>query len=258
MGRGRSRGPLGTSRGTLVALLSPLAPLTAVVLCAVSASAAALHLHAGVLRAGPWAWVGDAALGLDVCGALALLGVPAAIRREQGTRSGMADVDVMPGSAFEERLAGLFVELGYAVTRTRASGDFGADLLLERDGERVVVQAKRYDGAVGIDAVQQVIGATRYYDAARAVVVTNSTCTSAAVALAGAHGVELVERESLAGLLAARPLAGARSSPVLLLAYELAGGLALVLFVAGAILRTARWGLRAALRLLAWLLRAAR
>lgn len=235
-----------------------LAPLAVVVLPAASASVAVLHLHAAVLRDGPWAWLGEAAVALDVCGALALLGVPAAVRRERVTRSGIGDVDAMSGRDFEARLAALFAALGYAVTRTRATGDFGADLLLERDGERVSVQAKRYDGVVGIEAVQQVIGSTRYYDATQALVVTNSTCTPAAAALAAAHGVELMEREVLVGLLAAHPLAADRSPVVLLLGREVAGGAALVLFAAGMVLRIAWWTLRAALRLAAALWRTGR
>ncbi len=214
----------------------------------VAASVCALHLHAAVLGDGKWAWLGDAAAATDACGALALLGVPSAVRREQAARAGIDDVDLMAGREFEERLAVLFSDLGYAVTRTVATGDFGADLLLESAGVRMVVQAKRYDGSVGIEAVQQVVGATRYYGAPRALVVTNSTCTPAAVALASAHGVELVERATLVGLLAAHPVASARSSPVRLLVVEVVGGAALVVFVSGAVLRTAWRIVRVALR----------
>jgi HJR/Mrr/RecB family endonuclease len=237
-------------------VVTVVAPLVVVAALAASASAAALHVKAALFDVGPWAWLGDAALVLDVCGGVALLGVPAAVRREQAARSGIGDVDAMSGREFEERLALLFADLGYAVVRTRASGDYGADLLLERAGERVVVQAKRYDASVGIEAVQQVIGATRYYDAAQALVVTNSTCTKPAAALANAHGVELVEREALVGLLAAHPRAVDRSPAVLLLAREFGSGVALALFAAGAVLRVAWWTSRAALRLSAALWRA--
>jgi HJR/Mrr/RecB family endonuclease len=226
-----------------------LVPLAVVAGVAASASVGALHVHAAVLRGGAWAWLGDAAVVLDVCGALALLGVPAAVRRERVSRSGIGDVDVMSGGEFEERLAVLFADLGYAVTRTGASGDFGADLLLEFDGEPTVVQAKRYDGSVGIEAVQQVIGATRYYDASDALVVTNSTCTPAAVSLASVHGVELIEREALVGLLAAHPLPTARSPALGVLVREIAGGAALLFFAAGMVLRMVWWMVQATLRL---------
>jgi restriction system protein len=242
------------ARGTVVAAL---APLLAVGIVAASASVAALGVHAAVFD-GPWAWLGDAALALDVCGAAALLGLPAAVRRERAARSGIVGIDSMSGREFEERVGLLFEDLGYEVIRTRSTGDFGADLLLERRDERVVVQAKRYGGKVGIEAVQQVIGATRYYDAAQALVVTNSTCTPAASALAAAHDVELVERERLVGLLAAYPLAEGRSCAVLLLAREVGGGIVLAVFAAGAAVRVAWWASRSALRLFAALWRAVR
>jgi restriction system protein len=212
----------------------------------VAASVGAARAHTG-LGGGPWAWLGDAAVALDVCAALALCGVPAALRRQRLVRSGIADVDVMSGGEFEARLATLFTSLGYDVTRTGARGDFGADLVLDGE-ERLVVQAKRYDGTVGIEAVQQAIGATRYYDARRALVVTNSTCTPAAAELAAAHGVDLVERDALIGLLGAHPLARCRPASWSLLGHEVAGGAALAVVAAGCVLKLAWWMLRIGLR----------
>ena len=235
-----------------------LVPFVAALLLGVPASAVAVRLHAAVLRDGPWAWFGNGAAALDVGCALALLGVPAAVRRDRLARSGIADVDVMSGLEFEVRLAALFADLGYTVTRTRATGDFGADLLLERDGERTVVQAKRYGGAVGIGAVQQVIGAASYYDAAGALVATNSTYTSAATALADAHGVGLVDREALVGLFAARPRASDETPVVGLFASEMWAGTTLVLFAAVTVLRAAWWTLGAVCRASAALWRAIR
>lgn len=77
-------------------------------------------------------------------------------REERLRRSGIADIDKMDGRQFELYLGILFKHLGYAVKVTRAAGDFGADLVLEKDGKRIVVQAKRYSKNVGIEAVQQV------------------------------------------------------------------------------------------------------
>jgi restriction system protein len=227
--------------------ISALAPVVVVLSFGAAATLGAAQVHAG-LGGGPWAWLGDAAVALDVCAALALCGVPAALRRQRLVRSGIAQVDVMAGDEFEVRLVALFASLGYDVTRTGARGDFGADLVLDDGDERLVVQAKRYDGTVGIEAVQQAIGATRYYDAQRALVVTNSTCTPAARELAAANGVDLVERHALVGLLAAHPLARCRPASWSLLAHEVAGGFALAAFAAGCVLKLAWWVLRAGLR----------
>lgn len=241
-----------------VAALVALGPLAVLLFVAVVSSIAAGHVGAAPFRGGPWGWLGDAALALDACAALALSGVPAALRGERRRRSGIADVDGMSGSEFEARLAALFADIGYAVVRTGASGDFGADLVLEGVDGRTVVQAKRYDGAVGIDAVQQVIGATRYYDATRALAVTNSTFTSAATELAAAHDVELLDRAVLVGLLAASPLDADHSPPLSLLAREVAGGAVLALFAAGGLFRLVWWVLRAVVRVPLSLTRARR
>ncbi|TBX57954.1 restriction endonuclease [Bacillus mycoides] len=54
---------------------------------------------------------------------------------------------------------------------TKGSGDFGADLILKNNSEKIIVQAKRYKNKVGIQSAQEVIGAKRYYDAANDVLL---------------------------------------------------------------------------------------
>ena len=228
--------------------IAVLGPWLALVVVALACSVAAARVGAPFLHGGPWAWLGDAELVADALAALACLGVPAAIRRELVRRSGIDDVDAMSGAEFEARLAILFADLGYGVTATGARGDFGADLVLDGSGGRLVVQAKRYVGTVGIEAVQQVIGATRYYEAGRAIVVSKSTCTPAAAELATAHEVELVEREALVGLLAAHPVGEVRSGALSLLGREVAGGVTLLCFAVGRLLGVARWSMRLVLR----------
>ena len=88
------------------------------------------------------------------------------------------------------------------MSKTRTTGDFGADLVLESAGVRTVVQAKRYDSPVGIEAVQEVIGAKAHYGASDAWVVTNSSFTPAAETLAAENGVQLFARDGLVDCLA--------------------------------------------------------
>jgi restriction system protein len=106
-------------------------------------------------------------------------------------------IDAMSGDQFEEFLCSLFAHEGYRVRRVGTSHDFGADLLLESRHGRIAVQAKRYDGAVGIGAVQEVLGAVQYYQAERGIVVTNSTFTASARKLASRSDVELWDRGRL-------------------------------------------------------------
>ena len=92
----------------------------------------------------------------------------------------MKNIDKLNGRAFERYLTVQFRHLGYHVTLTSYSHDYGADLVLRKWGKKIVVQAKRYERNVGIAAVQEVVGSIAYYKADRAMVVTNSNFTKSA------------------------------------------------------------------------------
>ena len=107
----------------------------------------------------------------------------------------------MTGGEFEQRLAALFRQLGYETQPTKASGDFGADLILTGNGERVVVQAKRWKDTVGVKGVQEAHAAISYYKARRAMVVTTGGFTRQAAELAKRTKVELWNRTRLVDAL---------------------------------------------------------
>ncbi|WP_269049428.1 restriction endonuclease [Sporosarcina sp. G11-34] len=117
--------------------------------------------------------------------------------KERMRQSGIADVDQMTGRQFEEYVGTLFEGNGYRVTYTPATGDFGADLILKKGREVVVVQAKRYKNSVGVAAVQEVIPAMKMYHANAAWVVSNSYYTKAAVTLAKSNHVKMIDRNEL-------------------------------------------------------------
>lgn len=76
-------------------------------------------------------------------------------RKERLKRSGIAEIDTMDGFLFEKYLGHLFRSQGYDVIVTKPSGDFGADLVIKKNGQKIVVQAKRYSSNVGIKAVRR-------------------------------------------------------------------------------------------------------
>ncbi|MGM0711827.1 restriction endonuclease [Brevibacillus parabrevis] len=119
------------------------------------------------------------------------------VAQERLRRSGIADIDKMDGRQFEHYLGLLFKSQGYRTTVTRAAGDYGADLILEKNGQKVVVQAKRYSKNVGIEAVQQIVGSLAHYGANTAWVVTNRDFTDAAYKLAASNAVKLINRQAL-------------------------------------------------------------
>lgn len=128
---------------------------------------------------------------------IAILTIRKQQRAERLRKSGIADIDKMDGRQFEHYLGHLFRSQGYAVKVTRAAGDYGADLVLQKGGEKIVVQAKRYSKSVGIDAVQQVHSSKSYYGAQKAWVLSNREYTEAARNLAKTNGVRLIGRDEL-------------------------------------------------------------
>lgn len=107
------------------------------------------------------------------------------------------DIDEMTGIEFEQFLYFKFRKQGYKVKTTPVSGDYGADLVVKKRREIMVIQAKRYQRDVGIAAVQEVIGSIAYYNASKGMVITNSFFTPNAINLARANDVILWNRKEL-------------------------------------------------------------
>lgn len=111
--------------------------------------------------------------------------------------SDISDIDIMEGYEFENYLKTLFFYEGYNSEVTSKAKDFGADLILEKDGKKIVVQAKRYNKTVGTKSVQEIIGGAKHYGAEEAMVVTNSHFTSSAETIAKENNIRLVDRDEL-------------------------------------------------------------
>lgn len=140
-------------------------------------------------------WPYSLILALFVVGKLAYL----ALKLYRLSKAGMFEIDKMEGSTFEIYLSTLFQRLGYRVNRVGSShGDYGADLVVEKDGIKTVVQAKRYTGVVGINSVREASGAVNFYHCNNSMVVTNSYFTKQAINLANANNVVLWDRYQLA------------------------------------------------------------
>ena len=110
-------------------------------------------------------------------------------------------VDIMDGITFEQFLKRLFIYKGYQVQETARTGDYGADLVLKRDGEVTVVQAKRYNANVGARAIQEIYSARHHYHADKMKVVSNAHFTRQAEIMAEEQDIELIDREELISLM---------------------------------------------------------
>lgn len=111
--------------------------------------------------------------------------------------SGIDKVDDMSGIIFEEFLLEHFKHLNYTGYLTSRAENYGADLVLQKDGIKVVVQAKRWKNNIGLEAIQQVIVAIKHFNANKGIVVTNSSFAKSAQELAYSKGIELWDRTKL-------------------------------------------------------------
>ncbi len=91
--------------------------------------------------------------------------------------------------------------LGFSVTKTKASGDQGVDLILERQDQRIAVQAKGYKKPVGNKAVQEVLGGMIYYKCKVCMVVANNIFTPNARDLAEHTGCRLIDVTQIPDLI---------------------------------------------------------
>lgn len=88
----------------------------------------------------------------------------------------------MDGHEFEYYCADLLERRGFIdVEVTRGSGDYGIDILAEKDGVTYAIQCKRYTAPVGVKAVQEAYAGRDYYDRMVGAVMTNQYFTAPAV-----------------------------------------------------------------------------
>jgi restriction system protein len=115
----------------------------------------------------------------------------------QLSKAGIYEVDKMSGTDFEMFLVSLFSKLGYKAQHTGKTGDLGSDLVIEMGGVKIAVQAKRYTGNVGPDAVREVNTVMRPRNCTLGMVVTNRYYTNEAKYLAKQNNIALWDRNDL-------------------------------------------------------------
>ena len=104
-------------------------------------------------------------------------------------------MDEMEGHDFEYYCADILKARGFMeVEVTKGSGDFGADILAEKDGVTYAIQCKCYDKPIGVKAIQEVYAGRDYYDRMVGVVMTNQYFTQPAVELAQKLNIMLWDR----------------------------------------------------------------
>ena len=93
-----------------------------------------------------------------------------------------AVLEEMEGHEFEYFCAELLERRGFEeVEVTRGSGDYGIDILAEKEGVTYAIQCKRYTAPVGVKAIQEAYAGRDYYDRMVGAVMTNQYFTTPAV-----------------------------------------------------------------------------
>ena len=118
-------------------------------------------------------------------------------KRQRYLNMDFDEIDNLTGIEFEELLSTYYKSLGYTVEDTPKVSDYGADLILTKNGKRYVLQAKRYKEKVGVKAVQEVVASKAHYNATGAIVATNNFYTQNAWNLAKENHVFLIDRAKL-------------------------------------------------------------
>ena len=114
----------------------------------------------------------------------------------------LGDLLVLSASEFEQRVADLFVLVGYSnVQTTGGSGDLMTDIICTSPhGEKVVVQCKRYvrDHNVSSPEIQKFAGMVYvYHKADKGIFITTSLFTGPAIELGKTLHIELIDGKML-------------------------------------------------------------
>jgi restriction system protein len=104
---------------------------------------------------------------------------------------------------FEKFIADLFRRMGYQADLTPYSRDYGADIVLEKDNRRLIVQIKKYspDHLVEYEEVKNTLGALPHFRADKAIFLATSDFTDEARALEKSCLIELWNRNMLEELI---------------------------------------------------------
>lgn len=107
----------------------------------------------------------------------------------------------MTGHDYERVVAAYLRNKGYSrVKVTKASGDYGVDVIAHKGKKKYAVQCKYYSSPVSLGAVQEAVAGKAMYGCNAAMVVTNNTFTRSAEELAKKNGVVLIPGVNSTGI----------------------------------------------------------
>lgn len=84
----------------------------------------------------------------------------------------------LSGIKFEEELSALYEKNGFDVYLTPTTGDDGVDIILRKDGKKIIVQCKAHKNPVGVEPARALYGALMHLKADNAILASRSGFTS--------------------------------------------------------------------------------
>ena len=125
-----------------------------------------------------------------------------AITRKYRRKYDIRSLDEIEGHDFEYYCAELLKKRGFEeVSVTKGSGDYGVDVLAEKDGVTYAIQCKAYTTPVGVKAVQEACAGREFYDRMVGAVLTNQYFTKPAVEAAKKLKILLWDRRYLDSMI---------------------------------------------------------
>ena len=124
-------------------------------------------------------------------------------RRRLDRQTGIKSIRELPWREFEDLLAEAYRRSGWRVTKTGSAGpDGGVDLIIERDGDRYLVQCKQWRNIkVGVRVVREMFGVMTAEGASGVVIVTSGMFTQDARTFAAKKPIDLVEGSQLVKMI---------------------------------------------------------
>ena len=124
------------------------------------------------------------------------------ITRKYRRKYDIQSLDEIEGHEFEYYCAELLKKRGFIdVSVTKGSGDYGIDILAEKDGVTYAIQCKAYTTPVGVKAVQEAYAGREFYDRMVGAVLTNQYFTKPAVEAAKKLKILLWDRGYLDSMI---------------------------------------------------------
>ena len=103
----------------------------------------------------------------------------------------------LSGREFEHELATLYRKQGYEVQSTPTTGDGGVDLIIRKNGERIVVQCKSHKYPVGPAIVRELYGSMHHFRADSAILACTGGFTSGVRDFVKGKPIELISAPEL-------------------------------------------------------------